>query len=516
MGPRRRQKGDILPFPAPRRKTGSTFILLACCIITASTQGYDGTMMGGLNIMPQYNDYFELTTATQSLNIATIYMGGCIACFFWGWLTDQYGRRCTLFYAAVITIIAAIIQAAAQNVVMFCIARVLIGFGTTASAITCPAYLAETLPWDLRAWGLALFNDLFYVGAIAGAGVTYGTSKFEGTWAWRLPSLLQGVWGLSCLLILPWMPESPRWLIDMGRRDEALTVLARINSDGDESNDLVRLQFCEICDTICFERSPMPWRLIFKNRGSKKRLIIAATCAFFAMIQGHQLAQYQLGRVLSHAGLTNDQTKMIVNIGVNGITLVMSIFGSFYTDQFGAKSAALMSTAGLTIALFIIGVLTKFYGDTEYQPGVHATVAMIFVFSASFGFGWIPILFLVPAEMLNFSIRAWGMSMFSLVINVTGIFTNFAFPFGLEKIGWKLYVINAGWNVSIFAFIWYYWVEVKGKTLEEIDAVFDGVKHSDVPDVDMVLQGRVDSAWREKVARLTKAKCVLQSETSTV
>lgn len=265
--------------------------------------------MSGLNLMPQYNDYFNLTTATQSLNIATVYMGGCIACFFWGWLTDQYGRRFTLFYAALITILAATIQAAAQDVIMFCIARVLVGFGTTASAITGPAYLAETLPWDQRAWGLALFDDLYYIGALSAAGVSYGTSGMNSTWAWRLPSLLQGIWGLGCIIILPWMPESPRWLIDMGRHNEALVVLAAINADGDTSNDLVRLQFCEICDTIGYERNPLPWNKIFKNRGSRKRLIITATCAFFTMVLGTQLTQYRIGKVLDQAGLTNNNTQ---------------------------------------------------------------------------------------------------------------------------------------------------------------------------------------------------------------
>lgn len=212
-------------------------------------------MMGGLNIMVQYTDYFQLTTATRSLNVATIYIGGCIACLFWGWLTDKYGRRVALFYAAVITIGAAGLQAASQNIAMFCTARIIIGFGTTASAITAPAYLAETLPWDQRAWGLGLFDDLFYVGALAAAGVTYGTAQIQSSWAWRLPSLLQGVWGIACILLLPWMPESPRWLVDVGRGDDALTVLARINSGGDEEDERVRLQFIEIVDTIGYEVS---------------------------------------------------------------------------------------------------------------------------------------------------------------------------------------------------------------------------------------------------------------------
>lgn len=107
------------------------------------------------------------------------------------------------------------------------------------------------------------------------------------------------------------------------------------------------------------------------------------------------------------------------------------------------------------------------------------------------------------------------MSMFSFVICVTGIWGNFAFLFALERIGWKLYVINASWNIAIFTFIAYYWVEVKGKTLEEIDVLFDGVKHSDVPDIEVVLSGLVDGSWKEKVAHWMRFKCpIVQPENS--
>lgn len=438
--------------------------------------------------MPQYADYFQLTTATRSLNIATLYMGGCIACLFWGYLTDQYGRRTTLFWSAIITVVAAGLQGAAQNVAMFCTARILIGLGTTASAISGPAYLAEILPWRQRAWGLALFDDFFYVGALAAAGVTYGTAQLPGSWAWRLPSLLQGVWGLACMLLLPFMPESPRWLVDMGRHREALQVLAHVNAGGDVHDHLVRLQFCEICDTIGYERNPLPCDQMVRTRSARRRLAIAGTCALFSMLQGNMLVKYEIGKVLDHAGVTDTQAQLLVNMGLNGTSLVLSLVGSVYTARRGAKAAALLSTALLTMALFAIGALTKTYGDTDYQPGIYATVAMIFVFSASYGFGWIPILFLVPAEQLNFSIRAWGMSMFSFVICLTGIWGNFAFLYALDAIGWKLYMINGAWNIAMLVFIAWYWVDFRGKTLEEIDELFDGVKHSDVPSMEAVLR----------------------------
>lgn len=438
--------------------------------------------------MPQYTEYFQLTTATQSLNISTLYIGGCIACFFWGYLTDQYGRRTSLFWAAMITVVAAGIQCAAQNNAMFCAARIIIGFGTTSSAISAPAYLAEILPWSQRAWGLALFDDLYYVGALTAAGVIYATARMEGTWAWRLPSLLQGFWGFACIVLLPFMPESPRWLIDMGRHQEALQILANINSGGDINDNLVRLQFCEICDTLGYERNPLPCDQMMRDKSARKRLTIAASCALFSMLQGNLLVQYEIGNVLDHAGLTDNESQLLVNIGLKCTTLIVSILGSYYAAKVGAKTSAMVSTGSLTLALFAIGALTKKYGDTDYKPGIYASVAMIFLFSASYAFGWIPILFLVPAEQLNFSIRAWGMSMFSFVVCFTGIWGNFAFLYGLEKAGWRLYIINGSWNIVMLIFIAWYWVDFRGKTLEEIDELFDGVKHSSVPSVETVVR----------------------------
>lgn len=198
--------------------------------------------------------------------------------------------------------------------------------------------------------------------------------------------------------------------------------------------------------------------------------------------------------------------QLSINMGLNGVSLVVSLMGSYYVARIGAKKAVLLSTAGLTVSLYIVGALTKAYGDTNYAPGIYANVAMLFLFTASYSFGWIPVLFLLPAEMLNFSIRAWGMSMFSFVICVTGIWGNFAFTYGLERIGWRLYIINASWNVLTFVFIAWYWIEVKDKTLEEVDILFDGVKHSDCPDIEMVLTGFADGRWRERLGHWMRLK----------
>ena len=74
------------------------------------------------------------------------------------------------------------------------------------------------------------------------------------------------------------------------------------------------------------------------------------------------------------------------------------------------------------------------------------------------------------------------------------LLVTFAFPYALDAIGWKTYMINGAWNVLEVLFILFYWVETKDKTLEEIDALFEGEKHSDVVDLEVVLSGKLDTA----------------------
>ena len=118
----------------------------------------------GLNILSSYIDYFDLDTATIGLQTSSLFIGGCVAGLTWGKVTDILGRRPALFWAALITVFAVVLQTAAQNTAMFTVARVLIGFGTSASGLSGPVYLAETLPLHWRAWGLGIFNDCYYVG----------------------------------------------------------------------------------------------------------------------------------------------------------------------------------------------------------------------------------------------------------------------------------------------------------------------------------------------------------------
>jgi hypothetical protein len=117
---------------------------------------------------------------------------------------------------------------------------------------------------------------------------------------------------------------------------------------------------------------------------------------------------------------------------------------------------------------------------------------MIFIYNGAYNFGITPLTVLYPPEVLSFKIRATGMGLYTFTTKLSGLFVTMVFPFALEAIGWKTYIINATFDILMIVFVIFYWVETRGLTLEEVDERFDGVKHSAVPDLEDVRRGKVD------------------------
>ncbi|TVY84968.1 Lactose permease [Lachnellula suecica] len=473
----------------------SILLVAASCVTSSETLGFDGSMMNGLNILPSYTDFFHLNTTTLALNTASVWLGGCIAGFFYGLVTDAIGRKNSLLLAAIITILGVILQTASQNVAMFVVSRIIIGFGTAGSGSAGPTYLAETLPFEWRAWGLGVFYDFWYVGGLIASGVTYGTAKMDSTWAWRIPSALQGLFSVVCILLLPFIPESPRWLVHKGRHEEALEVVALTYADGDQQNPVVLAQYKQIIDTLKYEvenGETLGLMQTVKTPSSRKRLLLAISVAIITMLSGNNIISYYLGTMLDNAGITDTTTQLEINIILNAWCLTIALIGTYLVDKMGRKLVAVCSTIFLIIFLFMFGGLTAAYGTSTNTAGIYGTVAALFLFQGSYSFGWTPLTVLYPPEVLNFPIRANGMAIYNFFTNAVGLLVTFAFPYALATIEWKIYMINGAWDVLELAFVLYFWVETKGKTLEEIDELFDGVKHSDVPDLEAILNGKVD------------------------
>jgi len=447
--------------------------------------GYDSSLMGSLNVMPSYYNYFTLTTATKSLNTCISYMGGAVAAFPAGFLVDWRGRREAIFYSAVITLVGAILQTAAVNIGMFIAGRFIIGMGLGVAAVATPTFVAETLPPQHRAFALGLYYSCWGVGTMVASGICYRSQNIVSTWAWRIPSLVQVVPSCVCMLIVLFIPESPRWLVGKERHEEALEVLAIMNAHGDKEDPSVLLQFREIYDTILWEKTDghqLTFVEAYTNPINRKRLIIAISFSAMVMLPGTNIVTYYFGTMLSQAGITDASTQLEINLILTAWSFVIAVVSSYFSDRIGRKMLCSISLIGGIITFYMIGALTTVYGNSTNTSGIYATIACIFLYNGTYNLGITPLTVLYPPEVLSYRLRGTGMGLYTVTTKLCGLFVTMVMPFAFAAIGWKTYMINASFDVLLVAFVIFYWVETKGLTLEEVDIRFDGVKHSDVPD----------------------------------
>lgn len=415
--------GTWLPAWVPESTITLSVLLMLCSIVQSTTGGYDGSMLNGLNILPSYTDYFNLNAATTGLNTASVFLGTFVGTLVSGIMTDKLGRRPAVFWGSVMTLIGVVLQTAAQNIAMFVVARIVLGFGNAISGVAGSVYLCETFPSRWRAWGVGLLNDFYYIGALMAAGITLGTAQWQSTWAWRAPSLFQGIFSLLCIIVLPFIPESPRWLEHQGFREEARIVVAQTNANGDMSSPVVLAIYKEIVDTLRWEkeqRRSMTVRQIFRNRVTRKRLLVGASAAPFSCVVGNIISSYYLGLNLDSAGVTNSNDQLKANVVLNVWCLACALIGTHLVASWGRKPTALVAQCLLSVCLFIIGGLSKKYAsdpDGASNSLVLGNVAVMFLFQGFYSVAWTPLLYLYPAEVMNYSIRANGTAFASFSLN---------------------------------------------------------------------------------------------------
>ncbi|KAH8681972.1 hexose transporter [Xylariales sp. PMI_506] len=441
----------------------TTALVVSACVVDSVTIAYDGSVMGSVNVMTSYSNYFHLTTATTAVNSTATYLGSILIAPFCGYLVDKRGRKEGIMVSAILNIIGAIISGAAQNIGMFIAGRMIVGLGVGLAQTAASTYVSET--------------------------TAPKTAELDpSNWAWRIPSLLQAFAPLCILCIIPILPESPRWLINQDRLEEALQVLARVN--GSTTDDpVVQVQYQEIIDTLEYEKregKSVAFREIVRNAPNRKRLFLALSVAPLTMLTGSNVITYYYGTMLDQVGITSSKTQLEINLILSAWQFVVAMSGSMLAEKIGRRKLCLGSLAACTVLFYVVGGMTAAFGSSSNTSGVYGTVAVVFLYLGAYSFGLTPLTNMYPPEVLSYNIRATGLAMFTLTAKACGIFVTMVFPYMFAAIGWKTYIVNASWNILFFVWVFFFWVETKGKTLEEVDVLFDGVKHSDVPDWDKV------------------------------
>lgn len=433
--------------------------------------------MGAINSMVPYQQSFGLSGAGKSTGIIfIIYNLGQIAAFpFCGMLADGYGRRVCIFVGCLIVVIGTAVQGSAQNLRAFQGGRFVLGFGAALASAAGPAYTVELAHPAYRGTMAGMYNNFWWLGNIIAGWTTYGSNKnFATAWAWRIPTIVQAGMPAVVMVLILFFPESPRWLIANDRAEEGLAIMAKYHGDGDESSPLVQLQYHEIREQMALFRDENPWwdfRELVNTRGARYRLYMVIGMSFFGQWSGNNVVSYFMPAMIENAGIHDKNKQLLIN-AINPIFSMMgAIYGATLLDRLGRR---FMMLCGLCGALISYILLTAFTAETDKHANLsYGVIVSIFLFGVVFAWGFTPLQTLYAVECLENRTRAKGSGLNFLFLNIAMVVNTYGISIGIAKIGWKLYLVYVIWLVIEILTIYFFFVETAGKTLEEMNEIFD-------------------------------------------
>ncbi|PAV22912.1 hexose transporter [Pyrrhoderma noxium] len=282
-------------------------------LVTSTANGYDGSMMNGLQLIDQWEVSFNHPSGSKLGLLSAIQNIGTVGSQpISPYLCDGLGRKRTIFIGAVLMVAAAVIQTASQTVEMFIGARFLLGFGLGICTSAAPLLVTELAHPTQRGPLSSVYNAFWPVGAVVyvtgyidsggkkitfefrASWVTFGTFHINNSWSWRIPSAAQALPSLLQVFLILLCPESPRWLISKGRDSEALQVLAYYHANGSTLDPLVLFEFQEIKTAIEKEREQKQtgWIQLVRTPGNRRRMRIIIAIALFSQWSGNGIAAF--------------------------------------------------------------------------------------------------------------------------------------------------------------------------------------------------------------------------------
>ncbi|KAF8641454.1 hypothetical protein AX16_009966 [Volvariella volvacea WC 439] len=472
--------------PRPWYKN-SRLIQLNLCIclllITSSTNGYDGSMMNGLQLLPQWNKDFNTPSGGQLGLLNAIQQIGSLSAFpFAPYVSDGLGRRTSILLGASIMIGASFLQAFSRSVGMFIGARFLIGFGLNFAHLAAPLLVSEVAYPTQRAQLTSLYNTLWYLGAIIAAWTTFGTFQLQTGWSWRIPSALQCVPSVLQLFLIWFVPESPRWLLSKGKDEKALNILAYYHARGNKSDPLVQYEYEEIKAALALDReiaANVGWTTLFRTPGNRRRMRVILAIGFFSQWSGNGLSSLRLDHITSErcSVLLESPTPQPSYSSQNGVlhiyNLIVAIIAGFLCERVGRRPLFIISTVGMLVFWTVISICFRYASDGISAAG-RAAVAAIFLYYGFYDLAYTPLIVSYTVEILPYRLRAKGFTLFNFAISLSLIFNQYVNPIAMDKIGWKYFLVYVAWLALETVFVFLYVVETKNRSLEETAALFDG------------------------------------------
>lgn len=437
-------------------------------------------------------------------------------------MTNRYGRRLAMGLCSLIFCLGVVLETIdSHSLSVFYVGRVICGLGVGGSATVIPIYMSEMSPKEIRGRLGSCYQLTYTVGILASYWVDYGVKKMgdeAGARQWQVPVALQLVPGVLMGVGMLGVGESVRWLLGVGREGEAWESLIWVRGG---EGDGVKREFEDMKRGLEEEREVTDgfrvWELV--EGGNLKRMGIAGGLFLAQQSTGSTALAYfgpQFFELLVGAG---DRTLLLTGI-FGAITVVAClVFVVFLSDRFGRRPLLGGGAAFMAVCMIATAAVVKCYpqpGDGTVTSSGIATVALIYLDIIAYNFSWGPLPWPCASEIFPTRIREPGVAFGVGSQWLFNFVWSFSTPYIQQSLGWGTFLLFGLLDVVIVGFTYICLKETAGKSLEEINGMFDGID----PDAEhgwKDLNGDAAShvpAERYQDAQIDKAKSVSKYRTA--
>jgi sugar porter (SP) family MFS transporter len=415
--------------------------------------GFDFAVISGA--LPFLKVQFGLDAYWEGFATGSLALGAIIGCLVAGVVSEKFGRKKGLLTAAAIFGVSSLAMAFSANTQLFILARFFAGVGVGMASMLSPMYIAEIAPASIRGRMVAINQLTIVIGILVTNLINYSLrNSGDDAWRWMfgLGIVPSSLFFLGVLLI----PESPRWLLKMGRVTEAENILQKLGGTAYAKTSIIAINntftnATNVTIKTVFEKAFLP-------------AVIVGTClAVFQQFCGINVVFNYTATIFESIGASKDD-QLLQTVFIGGVNLVFTLLAMALVDKVGRKPLMLFGAAGLAILYFVISVLI----------GIKSTHVSWFLLAAIglYGTSLAPVTWVLISEIFPNKVRALATTIAVVSLWLAYFVLTFTFPILYELLKDKTFYIYAVICAIGFLFVWVKVKETKGATLEEMDTMF--------------------------------------------